>query len=77
MTYKEQLKEALAEKKWEFELLLVEYINCTTMTYDQIAERFGISRQQVAAVATYHKVNRKRGMGSPASTRWKQSAAKA
>jgi hypothetical protein len=42
------------------------------MTQLEIAGRFGISRQEIAAIATRHGAKRKRGAGSPASTQWRK-----
>jgi hypothetical protein len=66
-------KEATPGKRLEFERQVAQAIrDCPSMTQLEIAGRFGISRQEIAAIATRHGAKRKRGAGSPASTQWRK-----
>jgi hypothetical protein len=71
--HKADLKKQLQAKRLEFERQVAQAIrNCPKMTQIEIAERFGISRQEISTIATRYGVNRKRGAGSPASRQWKK-----
>jgi len=69
---RKQLKAARSEFRLEFGRRAAQAIrDCPAMTQIEIAGKFGISRQEIAAIATRHGAKRKRGAGSPASTQWK------
>jgi hypothetical protein len=72
-TTKSDLKMRLRATRLEFERQVAQAIrDCPSMTQLEIAGRFGISRQEISAIATRHGAKRKRGAGSPASTQWRK-----
>jgi hypothetical protein len=70
---KDELRKQLQAARREFERQVAQAIrDCPSMTQIEIAGRFGISRQEISAIATRHGAKRKRGAGSPASTQWRK-----
>ena len=61
-TVKDDLRKQLHAKRLEFKRRVAQAIrDCPSMTQLEIAGRFGISRQEISAIATRHGAKRKRG----------------
>jgi hypothetical protein len=74
---KDELRKQLQAATREFERQVAQAIrDCPAMKQIEIAGKFGISRQEIATIATRHDAKRKRGAGSPASTQWRKCLVK-
>jgi len=72
ITPKSDLKKQLRAARLGFERRVAQAIRDNPrMTQLEIADKLGISRQEIAAIATRHGATRKRRAGSPASAQWR------